>query len=226
MPDEPAPHILLDPELQEPPWSLNGHQVHEEAGEGQPRPPVSTAHDFEDDILNDHDLVVQRAQTWTGITRFGFNAMLASPEYKNKLRLKPDKMERIVYFLTKPDAKIRDGDRADSQAKHQARLWMYQNGILYRRESRLQQPRRHVSASEVFNILTAEHLRSGHHGRDKLLRVLEVKYIGYTKPEVMYILDHCPVCSNKHIRGAVARRRNQYRQSNGFENGPVTPNPE
>ena len=159
------------------------------------------------DILHDYHLAVERAQTWTGISRFGFNSMLASPEYKNKLRMKPEKMERIVHFLTNPDAKSQEKNRADAQAKHQAQQWMYQDGILYRKESRLQQPRRHVTADEVFDILTAEHLRSGHHGRDKMLKVLEAKYIGYTKDELMYVIDSCLVCSSKQIRGAAARRR-------------------
>ena len=103
--------------------------------------------------------------------------MLASQDYKNKLRLKPDKMERIVHFLTTPDAKSREKDRGDAQAKHQAQQWLYQDGVLFRKDSRLQLPRRHVTVDEVFDIITAEHLRSGHHGRDKMLKVLEVREI-------------------------------------------------
>lgn len=170
------------------------------------------------DILNDYDLAVERAQTWTGPARFGFNAMLASPDYKNKLRLRPDKMERIVFFLVTPDAKSREKDRADAQAKHQSQQWLYHHGSLYRKESRLSTPRRHVSALQAFDVLTAEHLRSGHHGRDKMLKILEAKYIGYTKDELMYILDHCTVCSSKHIRGAAARRReNKHTTDPGVE---------
>ena len=170
----------------------------------------------EDNILNDYDIAVERAQTWTMTARFGFKAMLASPEYKNKLRMKPDKMERITHFLTVPDAKSREKNRADAQAKHQAQNWLYQDGVLYRKESRLQHPRRHVGADEVFDILTAEHVKSCHHGRDKMLKVLEAKYIGYTKDELMYVLDHCLVCSSKHIRGAAARRK-ELKQGNEFD---------
>lgn len=171
----------------------------------------------EGDFLSDKDLARERAQTWTGLSRFGFNAMLASPEYKNKLRLKPDKMERILYFLTAVEAKSREKDRADAQAKHQAQQWFLEDGILYRKDSRLEQPRRHVAADEAFDILTAEHLKSGHHGRDKMLKVLEAKYIGYTKDELMFVLEHCLVCSSKHIRGAAARRR-EHRQGNDHKN--------
>ena len=173
----------------------------------------------EHSILNNYDIAVERAQTWTMTARFGFNAMLASPEYKNKLRLKPDKMERVIHFLTIPDAKSREKDRTDAQAKHQAQNWLLQDGMLYRKESRLQHPRRHVGANEVFDILTGEHLKSGHHGRDKMLKVLEAKYIGYTKDELMYVLDHCLVCSSKHIRGAAARRK-ELKQGN--ESDPVS----
>jgi hypothetical protein len=176
----------------------------------------------ENNILNDYDIAVERAQTWTMTARFGFNALLASPEYKNKLRLKPDKMERIIHFLTVPNAKSREKDRTDAQAKHQAQNWLYQDGVLYRKEHRLQHSRRHVGADEVFDILTAEHLKSGHHGRDKMLKVLEAKYIGYTKDEVMYVLDHCLICSSKHIRGAAARRK-ELKQGNDSEHVQVPP---
>ena len=168
---------------------------------------LSTPFRPERDILQDHDLAIQRAQTWTGLTRFGFNALLASSEYKNKLRLKPSKRDRIIYFLTHPTAASQAKDRADAQAKHQSQQWLYQSGILYRKESRLQQPRRHLAAEEVFDVLTAEHLVAGHAGRDKMLKVLEGKYIGYTKEEVMWVLEHCLVCCGKQIRGAAARRR-------------------
>ena len=168
----------------------------------QPRSFASTY-----DVLKDYDIAVERAQTWTMTARFAFNALLASPEYKNKLRLKPDKKERIIHFLTEPEAKSRERDRADAQAKHQAQNWLYEDDILYRKESRLQHPRRHVDTDEVFDVLTAEHLKSGHHGRDKMLKILESKYIGYTKDELMYVLDTCLACSSKHIRGAAARRK-------------------
>lgn len=201
----------IDPALSEPPDGLDKHPqqaVHEDGvGEDGSNFPNSSS----EDILQNYNLAVERAQTWTGVARFGFNAMLASADYKNKLRLKNDKMERILYFLTIPDAKSREKDRIDAQAKHQAQQWFLHDGILYRKESRLPHPRRHVAAHESFDIITAEHLRSKHCGRDKMLKVLEAKYIGYTKDELMYVLDHCSICSSKHIRGAAARRRESRR---------------
>lgn len=204
-------NLLLDPALQQ---ATARHESGQndtldkgeplEAHEEQATVGTSTV---EHDILQDYNIAVERAQTWTMTSRFGFNAMLASSDYKNKLRLKPEKRDRIIHFLTEPDAKSRERDRADAQAKHQAQNWLYQDGVLYRKESRLQHPRRHVGANEVFDILTAEHLKSGHHGRDKMLKILESKYIGYTKDEVMYVLDHCLACSSKQIRGAAARRK-------------------
>jgi hypothetical protein len=212
--------LVLDPALQQSESSSQGSQEHsQENAPSISRRSQQEASLFvpaaEDDILKDYDIAVERAQTWTMTARFGFNAMLASPEYKNKLRLKPDKLERILHFLMVPEAKSRERDRADAQAKHQAQNWLYQGGILYRKESRLQHPRRHVAANEVFDILTAEHLKSGHHGRDKMLKVLEAKYIGYTKDELMYVLDHCLTCSSKHIRGAAARRK-ELKQGSDF----------
>ena len=213
----PTSDILLDPALQSPANDFGGYGRHERATQSsvrqrrgdelqaQRRLPFQV--DKAGDILQDYDLAIERGCTWTGISRFGFNAMLASSEYKNKLRLSSDKAERIIHFLTTPDAKSREKDRTDAQIKHQAQHWMYENGTLYRKDSRLQQSRRHVSANEVFDILTAEHMRSGHHGRDKMLKALQVKYIGYTKDELMYILDHCLVCASKHIRGAAGRRK-------------------
>jgi hypothetical protein len=48
-----------------------------------------------------------------------------------------------------------------------------------------------------------------------MLKVLEAKYIGYTKDELMYVLDHCLTCSSKHIRGAAARRK-ELKQGSDF----------
>ena len=213
--------LVLDPALQQDGAKRGARQngIHKD---GQLRSVVhqqASSSASANDILKYYDLAVERAQTWTMSARFGFNAMLASSDYKNKLRLIPDKKDRIIHFLTEPDAKSRERDRADAQAKHQAHNWLYQDGILYRKESRLQQPRRHVGADEVFDILTAEHLKSGHHGRDKMLKILESKYIGYTKDELMYVLDHCLACSSKHIKGAAARRKGlkQGNESSPFE---------
>lgn len=80
----------------------------------------------------------------------------------------------------------------------------------------MQQPRRHVSAEKAFDVLTAEHLKASHQGRDKMLKVLEGRYIGYTKAELMLVLDRCSVCSQKHIRGAAMRRRENV-QSRNFD---------
>lgn len=217
--DQAISHLLLDPALQELRAGALEQSIVARVSNGRISQDdglargSSFAQIKDDGILHDYQLAVERAQTWTGMTRFGFNAMLASPQYKNKLRLKPERMERIIHFLTVPDAKSRENDRMDAQSKHQSQRWIYENGNLYRKESRLQQPRRHVSANEVFDILTAEHLRSGHHGRDKMLKLLEVKYIGYTKDELMYVLERCLVCSAKHIRGAAARRKKHKRSS-------------
>ena len=53
--------------------------------------------------------------------------------------------------------------------------------------------------ARVFQMLASsdEHLKSGH-GRDKMLKILKSKYTGYTKEELIYVLDHCLACSSKH----------------------------
>jgi hypothetical protein len=214
--------ILLDPTLQEPPRPVEGRkrrrsELLQPSRQGQ-TPRAVTIVDRSSDILANLDIAVERAQAWTGFARFGFNAMLASADYKNKLRLKQDKLDRIVYFLAHPEAKSRERDRADAQAKHQARQWTLQGGVLYRKGPQRDQLRRHVPSYEVFDILTAEHIQSVHLGRDKMLKLLEVKYIGYTKDELMYVLEHCLVCSGKCIRGAAAKRRQQ-KQDNASHPG-------
>ncbi len=205
---------VLDPQLESGPL----HRILQEGlpqsrSQQQYRPPPSPDTAPTDDILQDYDLAVERAQTWTGVARFGFNAMLASTEHKNKLRLKPENMERIVFFLTNPDAKSQDGGTADAQtrkAKFQAHQWTLYDGQLYRNPDQAHKThRRHVATHEVFDILTAEHLIAGHLGRDKSIKLLADKYIGYNKDELLYVLEHCLVCSGKYIRGAVARRQEQ-----------------
>lgn len=226
--DQTLRELLLDPALHEPPVEQRHgeavqRRVLDTRGHEQPHVLVNLFVQ-RDDILLDYDLAVERAQAWAGTARFSFNAMLVGPEYKNKLRLTAGKLERIVHFLTAPGAKSREKDRADAQVKHQSRKWLYDGGVLYRKDSRSGHLRRHISAEEVFDILTAEHLRSTHHGRDKMLKVLEAKYIGYTKDELMFVIDHCLVCSSKQIRGAAARRRVK-RQIGDLENGNVEQGP-
>ena len=120
--------------------------------------------------------------------------MLASPEYRNELRLKPDKAYWILYFLTFPDAPCREKDGADAVTKQQAQHWTLLDDRLCIKADRSHSIRRHVAADEVFDILTAEHLRHDHAGRDEMLKMLESRYIGYTKAEVMYVIANCSTC--------------------------------
>lgn len=206
-----GPHPALDPVLRGP-YTIDHATSGGQDGARSHDPAPAPLEGAEDPLLG-HDLAFERAQTWTGLARFGFNAMLASPGHKNKTRLNPDKLARISEFLVNPNTKSRERDPGDAQMKHQSQQWLLSSsdGRMYRRPDPTHpQMRQHVGAREAFDILTAEHLRGGHCGRDKMLKSLEARYIGYTKDEVMYVLHHCLVCSERKVaRGAAAKRRGQ-----------------
>lgn len=76
-----------------------------------------------------------------------------------------------------------DGSK-DHQTKYQAANWLLRDGRLYRKaESKGGRSdislRRHLDVDEVWDVLTAEHLRSEHLGRDRLRKALEKRFIGY-----------------------------------------------
>lgn len=38
-------------------------------------------------------------------------------------------------------------------------------------------------------------MRSDHCRRDKMLKLLEVKYIGYIEEELIHVVEQCSICS-------------------------------
>jgi hypothetical protein len=117
------------------------------------------------------------------------------------------KRERMMQYLQNPDKEplLCDGSR-DHQTKYQAAHWTVLDGKLYRKpeSGRVARYRRHLDYFEAWDVLTVEHVRSGHLGRDKLRKVLEQSYIGYTLQEIMFVLKECKKCAG---RGLNAERK-------------------
>lgn len=153
------------------------------------------------------ELEEERAELWSPEARKAFHEMVTAPGYINRYRLHMKKRERMMQFLQNPDKEpmLCDGSR-DHQTKYQAAHWAVLNGKLYRKpeSGRVGRFRRHLDDFEAWDVLTAEHIRSGHLGRDKLRKVLEQKYIGYTLQEIMFVLKECKKCSG---RGPNAERK-------------------
>jgi hypothetical protein len=112
------------------------------------------------------------------------------------------KRERMMQYLQNPDREplLCDGNR-DHQTKYQAANWTVLDGKLYRKpeSGRVARYRRHLDDFEAWDVLTMEHLRSGHLGRDKLRKVLEQNYIGYTLQEIMFVLKECKKCAGRGL---------------------------
>ena len=149
----------------------------------------------------------ERAKLWSSESRKAFHDMVTAPGYINRYRLHMKKRERMMQYLQNPDREplLCDGSR-DHQTKYQAAHWTVLNGKLYRKpeSGRVARYRRHLDDFEAWDVLTLEHLRSGHLGRDKLRKVLEQNYIGYTLQEIMFVLNQCRKCAG---RGPNAERR-------------------
>jgi hypothetical protein len=149
----------------------------------------------------------ERAELWSTESRKAFHEMVTAPGYINRYRLHMKKRERMMQYLQNPDREplLCDGSR-DHQTKYQAAHWTVMNGKLYRKpeSGRVARYRRHLDDFEAWDVLTLEHLRSGHLGRDKLRKVLEQNYIGYTLQEIMFVLKECKKCAG---RGPNAERK-------------------
>jgi hypothetical protein len=149
----------------------------------------------------------ERAELWSSESRKAFHEMVTVPGYINRYRLHMKKRERMMQYLQNPDREplLCDGSR-DHQTKYQAAHWTVMNGKLYRKpeSGRVARYRRHLDDFEAWDVLTLEHLRSGHLGRDKLRKVLEQNYIGYTLQEIMFVLKECKKCAG---RGPNAERK-------------------
>ena len=171
---------------------LEQHQVIDNIGEDKmprsPSPPLSLA------------LSLDLAENWSEESREAFQTMISAPGYVNRYRLDPKKKTLFEKYLHDPSKEPlnEDGTR-DHQMRYQASHWLLANGHLYRRpkSSRSDHLRRHLDTEEVWSAITAEHLRHGHFGRDKLRKALDRRYIGYSPQEIMFVLKECKRCSGR-----------------------------
>lgn len=148
----------------------------------------------------------ERARCWSLESRNAFHAMINSSRYINRYRLTPAKRRRLKAVLSDPTLEpLNPNGSKDHQTKYQAANWTLRNEELYRvpnadDSSKGHHFRQHLDENEVWDTLTAEHVISGHLGRDKLRKLLEKKYIGYTLQEIMFILRECRQCNGKDSR--------------------------
>ena len=152
--------------------------------------------------LSTPEMDAERMELWSPEARKAFHDMVTSPGYINRYRLHMKKRERMMQYLQNPDREpmLCDGSR-DHQTKYQAAHWTVMEGKLYRNpeSGRVPRYRRHLDDFEAWDVLTMEHIRSGHLGRDKLRKVLEQNYIGYTLQEIMFVLKECKKCANRGV---------------------------
>ena len=130
------------------------------------------------------DLLREREMTWSDSAHQSFHAMIKAPGYVNRYRLDPAKYQRLLTYLrnSEVDPMNADGSK-DHQTKYQAASWVLKDGKLYKKADSKRSggtagPRKHLDVDEVWDVLTAEHLRTAHLGRDRLRKVLEKRFIG------------------------------------------------
>ncbi|KAK3698470.1 hypothetical protein LTR37_016941 [Vermiconidia calcicola] len=148
------------------------------------------------------DEILQQARKamWSSDSRNAFHEMVTAPGYVNRYRMHMKKRQRLTHYLEHPDLEphLCDGSK-DHQTKYQAVNWTLVDGKLCRKpeSGRVGTLRSHLDEVEAWEVLTAEHLRSGHAGRDRLRKVLERRYIGYTLQEIMFVLKECNKCARR-----------------------------
>ncbi|KAL1304404.1 hypothetical protein AAFC00_003403 [Neodothiora populina] len=173
--------------------SPSHQRIHSQTpSQGQSRPPDT--HDLTDAELEDMIL-----HPWAESSRIEFHQKFntSNPTYKNKLRLNPAAEARVRFFLLHPNSPIDPNSPADARLKARSRSYTLHpwtpHGHLYRADNG-PTLRRHVSETEVWGLLTDEHVRSGHKGRDRMLSIIKERYVGYTLEELMFVLSTCRVC--------------------------------
>ena len=130
-----------------------------------------------------HALLSERDIVFSDTARQAFQAMINAPGYVNRYRLSPLKHQRILDYLSNPEVDPTNGDGSkDHQTRYQAAHWTLIEGKLYRKaeskKDEIGSLRRHVDADEAWDVLTSQHLKSGHLGRDRLRKRLEREFIG------------------------------------------------
>lgn len=157
----------------------------------------SSGHSASPPLLDD-GFEQERQKLWSNDDRKAFHEMVTAEGYVNRYRMHMKKYQRMVHCLEHPDLDptLCDGTK-DHQTKYQAANWTLIDGRLYRKPEagRVGSLRRHLDETETWDVLTREHLTSGHLGRDKLRKRLEQKYIGYTLQEIMFVLKECKRCN-------------------------------
>lgn len=185
---------------------LHGHDDHDSTSPSA-TPSGQENHDTDDNIpLSDADLNEIVSHPWTESSKHEFYTKFnaSNPTYKNKLRLAPDAEQRVRHFLLNPSSHLDPNSPADARLKARSKSYtlhpFHSSGILYRNDSTTL--RRHVSEAEVWELLTSEHVKSGHKGRDRMLSLIKERFIGYTLDELMFVLGTCRVCARARMGGS------------------------
>lgn len=155
--------------------------------------------------ISDEDLEELILNPWTDSSHKTFHHKFspANPSYKNKLRLNPHAESRVRHFVMNPTSGLDPRYPSDARLKNRSKAYTLHprtpTGQLYRSDTATGIVRRHVGSGEVWDMLTNEHVRSGHKGRDKMLSLIKEKFIGYTLEEVMFVLYECRVCQRAKL---------------------------
>lgn len=112
------------------------------------------------------------------------------------------------YFVLHPAASIDPRYASDARLKNRSKAYTLHppapHGHLYRADTSTGTLRRHVGDHEVWEMLTAEHVRSGHKGRDRMLGIIKERFVGYTLEELMFVLSTCRVCQGARGGGGAS----------------------
>ena len=140
------------------------------------------------------DIVIPVVNSFPIELRNSFIDWIQADDYISKDRLSPVQWARAHVFLDNPKTKAVDQKDRNLKSFTLARYELVQNR-LYRQADEKHSRRYAVPQNEVFDIIKAAHLKTGHAGRDKTYKEVSEANHGITLRECEWMTSTCKFCT-------------------------------
>lgn len=133
---------------------------------------------------------------WADDSRLAFIQQFSRESHL--LMVEPDRERLIRHYVLSPDA--RASTKRQYRYRTDAKEYVLEGEALYHETSeggvrkRVQQL---TSAQQVWEVITAEHCRSGHGGRDSVKERLGKRWRGWNRKDIQFIINRCQTCAGK-----------------------------
>jgi hypothetical protein len=124
-----------------------------------------------------------------------FEEYINSNTYHNREQLPYEKWHQMHVLLDDPTIKPEDRETINLKHRTQLNFELIHNKLYRQKDKRHLNPRYVVPKSEVFDVITQEHLKLLHAGRNKVWPAIEQQYYGIKREDVEFILKRCKNCT-------------------------------